>query len=309
MMSAVTELGYLGLSVSNLAAWRDYAAGLIGLEAFEEEGDAGRLFLRMDRWHHRIELIEGGGDDLLYLGWRVAGPLELDEMEDKLRKAGLAVERRSSAEAVNRHVLGLIRLMSPGGIPTEIFYGPQVDNHKPFHPGRPMFGRFVTGEQGLGHVVVNEPDVEAAVRFYQLLGLRGSVEYLLSAPGGGQIALTFMKVNDRQHSIAFGVPNSTKQINHVMLEYSELDDLGIAHDQVRARRIPIAMALGKHANDAALSFYSATPSGWLVELGWGGCKAGAQQEYHRRDIFGHEVAQQGFGLDDLRLANEPDKAV
>jgi 2,3-dihydroxybiphenyl 1,2-dioxygenase len=297
MMSAVTELGYLGLSVSKLVAWKDYAAGLIGLEVFEENGDADRLFLRMDRWHHRIELVEDGGDDLLYLGWRVAGPVELDQMQDKLREAGLAVERGSSAEAASRHVLGLLRLRSPGGIATEIFYGPQVDNHKPFHPGRPMFGRFVTGEQGLGHVVVNEPDAEAAVRFYQLLGLRGSVEYFLSVPGGGQIALTFMKVNDRQHSIAFGVPNSPKQINHVMLEYSEMDDLGIAHDQVRARQIPIVKQLGKHANDAALSFYSVNPSGWLVELGWGGCKASAQQEHHRHDVFGHETTRQGFGID------------
>ena len=175
MMSGVTELGYLGLSVSNLAAWKDYAAGLIGLEAFTEDGDARRLFLRMDRWHHRIVLVEDGGDDLLYLGWRVAGPVELDQMEDKLRQAGLAVERGSSTEAASRHVLALIRLRSPGGVPIEIFYGPQVDKHKPFHPGRPMFGRFVTGEQGLGHVVVND----------QLLGLRGSAEYLLPAPGGG----------------------------------------------------------------------------------------------------------------------------
>jgi len=302
-MTSVTELGYLGLSVSNLAAWRDFAAGLIGFEAFDADGEARRMFLRMDRWHHRIELIEDGGDDLRYLGWRVAGPIELDEMEQKLRQAGFAVERGSPALATSRHVLALITLRSPGGTPIEILYGPQVDHHKPFHPGRPMFGRFVTGEQGLGHVIVNELDVEAAVRFYQLLGLRGSVEYLLPNPGGGEIALTFMKVNDRQHSIAFGVPNSPKHINHLMIEYSDMDDLGIAHDQVRTRQIPIAMALGKHANDAALSFYSATPSGWLVELGWGGAKAGTQQEFHRQDIFGHKVAQPGFGFDDLGPAS------
>jgi 2,3-dihydroxyethylbenzene 1,2-dioxygenase len=159
-----------------------------------------------------------------------------------------------------------------------------------------MFGRFVTGEQGLGHVVVSEPDNAAALRFYQLLGLRGSVEYFLPSPAG-ELALTFMKVNDRQHSIAFGLPLSDKKLNHLMLEYDEMDDLGIAHDQVKARQIPIGLALGKHANDAALTFYSATPSGWLVELGWGGCQASAQQEYHRRDIFGHEITQQGFGID------------
>lgn len=295
-MSVVTELGYLGLSVSDLAAWKDYACGIVGLESFAEGGDAKRLFLRMDRWHHRIELVEDGGDDLLYLGWRVPGPVELDEMADKFTQAGIEFARGSCEEAAARHVLGLIRLKSPGGIPTEIFYGPQVDGHKPFHPGRPMFGRFVTGDQGLGHLVVNEPDSDAAIRFYRLLGLTGSIEYVVPGPAGS-IELVFMKVNDRQHSIAFGLPLSDKKINHLMLEYTDMDDLGLAHDEIRAKQFTIAMALGKHANDAALTFYCANPSGWLLELGWGGCKASPQQEHHVRDIFGHDMAAQGFGVD------------
>lgn len=295
-MSVVTELGYMGLSVSSLVAWRDYAAGLVGFELLEVPGEPERLLLRMDRWHHRIELVEDGGDDIAYLGWRVPGPQELDAIEVRLREAGHAVERGSAQEAARRHVLALIRLASPGGIATEIFYGPQVDNHKPFHPGRPMFGHFVTGEQGFGHVVVGEPDNPAALRFYQLLGLRGSVEYFLPSPVG-ELALTFMKVNDRQHSIAFGLPASDKKLNHLMIEYQDMDDLGLAHDQIRARQIPVALTLGKHANDKALTFYSATPSGWLMELGWGGAPASVQQEHHRRDIFGHEIAQQGLGLE------------
>jgi 2,3-dihydroxyethylbenzene 1,2-dioxygenase len=31
-MSKVTELGYMGLSVSNLDAWKDYAAGIVGMD-------------------------------------------------------------------------------------------------------------------------------------------------------------------------------------------------------------------------------------------------------------------------------------
>lgn len=292
-MTAVTELGYIGLSVSNLEAWKDYAGGIVGLEIFEEEG---HTFMRMDLWHHRIELIEDGADDLAYLGWRVAGPVELEEMFERLTGSGMEVVRASREEAAQRQVLGLLKLVSPGGVPNEIFYGPRVDRHKPFHPGRPMFGNFVTEGQGLGHAVVDEPDIEAALRFYRLLGLTGSVEYVVPSPDGA-IELIFMKVNDRQHSIAFGLPPSDKKINHLMLEYSDLDDLGIAHDAVRERQIPIAMALGKHSNDAALTFYCANPSGWLLELGWGGCKPGGEQEFHVRDIFGHEMVAEGFSVD------------
>jgi hypothetical protein len=33
-MAVVTELGYLGLGVSNMAAWREYASQVLGLEVF-----------------------------------------------------------------------------------------------------------------------------------------------------------------------------------------------------------------------------------------------------------------------------------
>ena len=39
-MSSVTELGYLGMSVTDLDAWRAYAAEVAGMEVVDEgEGD------------------------------------------------------------------------------------------------------------------------------------------------------------------------------------------------------------------------------------------------------------------------------
>ena len=40
-MVAVTELGYVVFGVSDLAAWRDFATNLLGLEVFEEPGEPG----------------------------------------------------------------------------------------------------------------------------------------------------------------------------------------------------------------------------------------------------------------------------
>lgn len=295
-MSKVTELGYMGLSVSNLDAWKDYAAGIVGMEIVDE-GEGDRLYLRMDKWHHRIALHADGGDDLAYLGWRVPGPVEFDELVEKLTLANVDLRIASDEEAAERRVLGLAKLSDPGGNPTEIFYAPQVDNAKPFHPGRPMFGRFVTGSEGIGHCILRQDDIAAAVRFYQLLGLRGSVEYKLPLPNGMIATPYFMHANDRQHSVAFGLGPMTKRINHLMLEYTDLDDLGQAHDAVRQRKIKVALQLGKHANDEALTFYCANPSGWLWELGWGAKKSGPQQEHYLRDLFGHGNEAEGFGMD------------
>ena len=295
-MSKITELGYLGFSISDLDAWRNYAAGIVGME-FVDDGEPGVAYLRMDKWHHRIALHVDGGDDLAYMGWRVAGPKDLEEMAATLKAAAIEFQVGTDDEAAERHVLGLLKLNDPGGIPIEIFYGPHVENALPFHPGRPMFGRFVTGDQGLGHCILREDDVEAARRFYELLGMVGSVEYKLALPNGMVAQPYFMHTNDRQHSVAFGLGPMEKRINHLMIEYTELDDLGLAHDRIREAKIDVALQLGKHANDEALTFYCANPSGWLWELGWGGRKAPNQQEYYTRDIFGHGNEAPGYGMD------------
>lgn len=293
---SVTELGYLGLSVSDPEAWKDYAANVVGLEIVDE-GEPDRFYLRMDTWHHRIVVHITDRDDLEYVGWRVAGKEEFDAMAQKLEAAGIPFRIASIEEARERHVLGLMKLEDPGGNPTEIFWGPLVEASRPFHPGRPLFGRFVAGSQGLGHCILRQSDSEAAYRFYTLLGLRGSVEYRLKVPTGDVVDLIFMHCNDRQHSVAFGVGAMEKRINHLLIEYSELDDWGRAHDLVRERNIDVAMQLGKHSNDKALTFYHATPSGWLCELGWGGAKPQPQQEYYQGDIFGHGPEAPGYGLD------------
>lgn len=292
----VTELGYLGLSVSDATAWKKYATEVVGMQLVDE-GEKDRFYLRMDLWHHRIVMHVGTTDDLEYVGWRVAGASELEAMAAKLDKAGYAFRIGSEAEAKERHVLGLLKLADPGGIPTEIFWGPRVDNNKPFHPGRPMYGKFVTGEEGIGHCILRQPDDDAAYKFYSTLGMRGSVEYHLPLPNGMTAKPIFMSCNPRQHSVAFGLGPMPKRVNHLMIEYTDLDDLGIAHDIVRQRKHDVAVQLGKHSNDKALTFYHANPSGWLWELGWGAAKSKAQAQYHTGDIFGHGNEAAGYGMD------------
>jgi hypothetical protein len=75
-MVGVTELGYLGFGVSDMAAWREYASKVMGLEVFDE-GESDRFYIRMDYQHPRITVHNSGTDDLDYAGWRVAGPESL----------------------------------------------------------------------------------------------------------------------------------------------------------------------------------------------------------------------------------------
>ena len=180
----VSELGYLGISVKDVEAWKAFGTNIIGLELLDE-GEGDRFYFRMDTWHHRIVVHHGGDDDLAYLGWRVKGPKELEQIARRLDEANVPFKTASRAEAQERRVVGLLKLDDPGGNPTEIFWGPRVDFHRPFHPGRPLHGGFVTGDQGLGHCILRQADPEAAAKFYtEVLGMEGTVEYQIPTPDG-----------------------------------------------------------------------------------------------------------------------------
>lgn len=291
-MSKVTELGYIGFGVSHLAKWKEYATEVIGAQ-WEEEGDI--AYLRLDLWHHRIALHPDPSDDLLYIGWRVSDAEALQAMADKLKSEGIEFTRGSTAEAAARRVLGLIKLVSPGGIPTEIFFGPEIAAHRPFHPGRPLFGRFKTGDTlGFGHVAVREDS--GAESFYRLLGLTGTMEYKISLPGGMVATPVFMHCNDRQHSLAYALGPLPKRCHHMMLEYTEVGDMGIASDVARKKGIRFSMNIGTHANDGALTFYTESPSGWQVELGWGVLPSQSHIQYYTDDVWGHGSDDGNYGI-------------
>jgi 2,3-dihydroxybiphenyl 1,2-dioxygenase len=241
-MVQVTELSYMGIGVKDIGAWKDFATAVVGLELVDE-GERDRCYLRMDYWHHRLILHEDRSDDVLYLGWRVAGGEEFAEMQQQLSAAGIRFRVGSEEEAAERRVLEILKLEDPDGHPTEIFHGPEVQFAKPFHPGRPMHGRFKTGTGGLGHCILRQKDMKAAYRFYRALGMRGGVEYKI-AMGPRVLTPMFMHCNERDHSIAFGIDSPERRINHLMIEVDNLDDVGLTHDLVRSHNIPITIALG-----------------------------------------------------------------
>lgn len=292
-MVQVTELGYVGVGVKDLDAWKDFATTIVGLE-LADEGEGDRCYLRMDYWHHRIVLHHDGSDDLTYLGFRVAGPEEFREMQQQLSEAGIRYRVGSEEEAGERHVLEVLKLNDPGGNPIEIFHGPEVQFSKPFHPGRRMHGRFKTGTGGMGHCIIREDDVPAAYRFYRLLGMRGGVEYKIRV-GKHLVTPTFMHCNDRDHTVAFGIGGMKRRLNHLMIEVENFDDVGLTYELVREHKIPVTIKAGKHSNDHMYSFYFRNPSGWMFEYGWGGRPATHQSEYYVQDIYGHQPEDGGFG--------------
>jgi 2,3-dihydroxybiphenyl 1,2-dioxygenase len=267
-MVAIAQLGYLGLSVGKLDAWEGFATAVLGLEISRREAD-GSLALRMDDNDWRIALHPGEADDVAYLGWEVPDEETLLALSELLKASGVAVREGTSELAKARRVRGLVEFVEPSGIASEVYYGPLVRHEQPFRSPRVHAG-FVTGEQGLGHVVLMVRDFDATSRFYRdLLGFRVSDYVELEPAKNVHITICFLHANARHHSLAFAAAPLPKRLNHFMLQTAELDDVGRTLDLCQEHDVAIAQTLGRHTTDRMVSFYAVTPSGFQVEVGWG----------------------------------------
>jgi 2,3-dihydroxybiphenyl 1,2-dioxygenase len=265
----ILGLGYVGLNAKDLTDWRDYGPNLLGLQAIDRGGT--RLAFRMDDWTQRLLIEQSEGPAAAFYGWEVANAATLDRVAARLEAAGTPVARGSRGLADERFVRDLIVFHDPMGNRVELFHGPDVAR-EPFRPGRAISG-FRTGPLGLGHAVMTVREHQPALDFYQgLLGFRISDYATRPYP------ITFLHTNERQHSLAF-VQAPADGLHHIMIELFSLDDVGQGYDLALQRQSIrdqsggdrlIATTLGRHTNDYITSYYSWTPSGFMMEYGWGG---------------------------------------
>jgi 3,4-dihydroxy-9,10-secoandrosta-1,3,5(10)-triene-9,17-dione 4,5-dioxygenase len=264
------SLAYLRIEATDIERWREFGLKVLGM--VEGKGaDPNALYLRMDDFPARLVILPGDRDALAASGWEVANVAELGEMCGRLEAAGVPYKEGSAAEAADRRVTDLIKVEDPSGNTLEIFHGAALEHRRVVSP----YGhRFVTGEQGLGHVVLSTSDDEAALHFYRdVLGfrLRDSMRLppqLVGRPADGPPAwLRFFGCNPRHHSLAFLPMPTPSGIVHLMVEVENADDVGLCLDRAHRRKVPMSATLGRHVNDLMLSFYMKTPGGFDVEFG------------------------------------------
>jgi 3,4-dihydroxy-9,10-secoandrosta-1,3,5(10)-triene-9,17-dione 4,5-dioxygenase len=269
-MMSIRSLGYLRIESAKIDEWRVYGLKVLGM--VEGHGNTpGALYLRMDDFPARLVIVPGEQERLLASGWEAENEAGLRWVADRLEAAGVPYKEGSAEELAERRVAGLITFADPSGNTLEVFHGAALQHRRVVSP----YGhRFVTGEQGLGHVVLSTSDDVEALRFYRdVLGfrLRDSMRLppqLVGRPEDGEPAwLRFFGCNPRHHSLAFLPLPTPTGIVHLMVEVEHSDDVGLALDRARRNKVKLAATLGRHVNDLMLSFYMKTPSGFDVEFG------------------------------------------
>jgi 3,4-dihydroxy-9,10-secoandrosta-1,3,5(10)-triene-9,17-dione 4,5-dioxygenase len=271
MTGLISSLGYLRISSTDPEAWREFGTRVLGM--VEGRGpDPAAVYLRMDDFPARLIIVPGEQDRLLASGWEVADERTLAEVADVLAAAGVPVKTGEQAELADRRVGQLVHADDPSGNSLEIFCGAVLDNRPAVSP----YGNvFVTGDQGLGHVVLPAASDGDTLAFYtDLLGFR--LRDSMRMPGeffgkpGEQVWMRFLGCCPRHHSLALAPMEPAARIVHLMIEVAALDDVGRALDRCIRRKATVSSTLGRHANDLMVSFYVQTPGGFDIEYGTDG---------------------------------------
>lgn len=272
-MSGIRSLGYLRIEATDVAAWCEFGTRLLGM--VQGRGpEPGALYLRMDDFPARLVIVPGEQDRLLASGWEVGGDEDLAGLGQALEQAGIPVKPGSADELAHRRVGRLLRCDDPSGHSLELFCGAALDNRPAFSP---YGSRFLTGDLGMGHVVLPAVDDDATMAFYVgVLGfrLRDSMamppELFGRPPGGPPAMMRFLGCNPRHHSLALAPMTSPSGLVHLMIEVASLDDVGRAMDRCARRGGTLSATIGRHANDQMVSFYVQTPGGFDIEYGTDG---------------------------------------
>lgn len=294
----VRGLGYLRLNVTDLDAWRPFLTGVVGLaEVDGPDPGEGRAFFRMDERQWRVCLSSADADGLGSLGLELGSDLELDEAVARVRATGTDVVVDDGLAAV-RGVNGLARFIDPSGFEVELYFGGKTE----FVPFASPAGvrAFKTDQVGMGHALLMVPDDDPQVAFYQqALGFRLTD---LIQMGDGKSA-RFLRTTRRHHTLAFFDVMPMSGLHHFMVEVEDLDDVGLAYDRAVDAKVPITNNLGRHTNDRMFSFYARTPSGFDMEVGWGGVEVDDETwtvtEFQGKgDLWGHR----GSMMDEIEAA-------
>src|SRR3989304_1321739 len=130
---AVSQLGYIGVGVSDTGAWERFAEQILGMQVGEKRED-GVVYLRMDEYHQRVILPPSGEDDILYTGFQAPTRGEYEEAKAALQRLGASVVQGTKEEIDVRRVVDFVHFES-GGLRFALSFGPATVYASPLTPG------------------------------------------------------------------------------------------------------------------------------------------------------------------------------
>ncbi|MBV1934296.1 MAG: VOC family protein [Parvibaculaceae bacterium] len=265
---SISNLAYIGFEVSDLDTWNGFMEDFVGLK--KGNGNDAWSQFRMDNYEWRIACEKGPKDDISFVGLEVATREAFNDLKKVLSKKNVQFSQGDKALKEKRGVQDLVVLTDPAGLTVEIFYGATQVTQTPFVSPAGV-SSFLTGEQGVGHIVLASNKMEEVRAFWvDVLGFKLSDTIGVELGPDFTLMLEFYHCNPRHHTLALTALAAPKRIHHFMVEMATLDDVGYAQDRLDSCDVKQTLTLGKHSNDEMVSFYVSTPSGFDLEIGCAG---------------------------------------
>lgn len=293
-MTEISGLSYIVAETTDLAKWQDYAENVLGMMVCD--APAGGLYLKMDERQFRIAVEPGQRNGYVATGWEVPGQAAFERAVQALQQAGVELARGDATLCQRRCVQQLAAFDDPSGNRHEIVWGYKSDFR---HFASPVgVARFITGDIGMGHVVLPATAFEATMRFFRDVlgfGLSDMFNFKPAGDDGPTLPIYFLHCNNgRHHSLALaGFPVDSGCV-HLMVEVESMPEVGRAMDRMASRGVQQSSTLGQHTNDRVTSFYMKSPSGFDVEFGYGGAVVDWAQhithEFTQVSLWGHDFS-------------------
>lgn len=294
----VKALGYVIIETAQPEKWDEFLTQLAGAVRTLDAVDGAAQY-RIDQRPFRFRIEKSDREWFKAAGYEVADMAGLEALSQKIKVAGRLVSTFSSDECASRGIDAGFRADDPAGNGLEFFCGDSVTTAPFVSPIG--ISEFVTGEMGMGHAVFSAPNFQEVITFHRdVVGFHETDMpiFHLMGPDAPPMHFAFLHAdNGRHHSIAFGEgPVPPSGVVHIMLEYSNLVEVGKAYDRMKKLGYAESASIGQHCNDETVGFYVQTPSGFDIELGCDSLvidRASWQVTRHEGiSIWGHEWAWQ-----------------
>ena len=292
MTMDIRGLAYVVASHHDLAEWRHFGERVLGMQAVDAPD--GALWLRMDERACRIIVEDGNDSRYVASGWELADEAAFRRAITLLEVGGIDVKRADSAAKVSRNCIDMAWFVDPSGNRHELVLGFKTGFERFVSPAGTTF---VTGDLGLGHTALPAPEFDATCAlFTQCLGF-GLSDYMIHRPDPSRpgARIHFMHCsNGRHHSLALAEMPVPSGCVHLMVEVPDMDEVGRAMDRQVANGVKLMATLGRHVNDRVTSFYLLSPSGFAIEVGYGGrvvdWRRNVVHETTRVSLWGHDFS-------------------
>ena len=254
----VVRAAYAELTVTDLAAARDFYVGVLGLVVTKETADA--LYLRTleEFIHHNLVLRRGPVAAAAALGFRVRAPQDVDRAQAWYRELGCRTERRPGGFTDGTG--DAVRVEDPLGFPYEFFHQVEHVERLTWHYELYSAGAIVR----LDHFNQVTPDVPEGRAYLEALGFRVTEDIKDEA---GTTYAAWLRRKDTVHDTAL-TGGDGPRLHHIAFATHERGNILYICDKLGALRKTdvIERGPGRHGVSNAFYLYLRDPDGHRVEI-------------------------------------------